>query len=180
MNKIVKKKVLMVACNGLGNGGVQNVMMNLVRKMSFQYDFDMLLFVAEREYYDDEFEKYGNIYRIPNKKMRVDYYIRFFRIFCGTYKLLKKNKYDIIHCNNEYESGICLLAAFLAKVKIRVVHSHVVFNLQIDNPIRKMLNKFYKLLLNKCSTNRVSCSQESGESIYSKNFEVVVNPIDLK
>jgi len=175
----MKKRVLMVSCEGLGNGGVQNVMMNIVRNLSHEYSFNMLLFTDEKRYFDEEAEKYGTIYRIPNKKTRVDYYIRFFRIFFRTYKLLKKNSYDIIHCNNDYESGICLLAAYLTNVKVRVVHSHIVFNPQNGNFIRRIINKFYRLLLNKYSTNRISCSKTSGESIYSKKFDVVVNPIDL-
>lgn len=176
----MKKRVLMVSCEGLGNGGVQNVMMNIIRTLSHEYSFDMLLFTDERRYFDDEMEKYGTIHRIPNKNTRVDYYIRFLRVFYGTYRLLKKKNYDIIHCNNDYESGICLLAAFLANVKVRVVHSHVIFNLKKDNLIRKTINKFYRLLLNKYSTNRISCSKASGESIYSKKFDIMVNPIDLK
>lgn len=175
----MKKRILMVSCEGLGNGGVQNVMMNIIRNLSHEYSFDMLLFTDGKRCFDDEMEKYGIIHRIPNKKTRVDYYIRFFRIFYGTYKLLKQNNYDIIHCNNAYESGICLLAAFWANVKVRVVHSHVVFNPKNGNFIRKIINKFYRLLLNKYSTNRISCSKTSGESIYSKKFDVVVNPIDL-
>ena len=51
------EKVLMVSCEGLGNGGVQSVMMSIVRNLKNKYDFDMLLFTDERRYYDDEFEK---------------------------------------------------------------------------------------------------------------------------
>ena len=100
----MKKRVLMVSCEGLGIGGVQNVMMNIVCNLSDEYAFDMLLFTDEKRYFDEEAEHYGVIYRIPNKETRIDYYIRFFRIFYGTYKLLKKNKYDVIHCNNDYAS----------------------------------------------------------------------------
>ena len=39
-------------------------------------------------------------------------------------KILKNKKYDVIHCHNEYESGLCILAAFFAGVKIRISHLH--------------------------------------------------------
>ena len=56
----------MVSCEGLGNGGVQAVMMNIIRNMHKEYLFDMLLFTSEKRHYDDEFLTYGGkIYRIP-------------------------------------------------------------------------------------------------------------------
>lgn len=53
------KKVLMVSCEGLGNGSVQNVIMNIVRNLNNKYLIDMLLFTNDRRYYDDEFERGG-------------------------------------------------------------------------------------------------------------------------
>ncbi len=175
----MKTKVLMVACSGLGNGGVQNVMMNLVRKMSFQYAFDMLLFVEEREYYDDEFEKYGNIYRIPNRKSRIDYFIRPFRIYGKLYGLLKSNQYKIIHCNNNFESGICLLAAYMAGVEKRIVHSHETHNIKKMNWLKKPYAYTYKFLLNKFSTHRIACSDKAGEDFFY-DYQVILNPIDTE
>ncbi len=175
----MKKRVLMISCNGLGNGGVQHVMMHIARNLSEEYIFDMLIFPDNRIYFDEEAEKYGTIFRIPLKKTRIDYYIRFFRILSGTYKILKREKYDVIHCNNNYESGICILAAYLAGVKVRLVHSHVILNIKEENPIRKIITGTYKFLLNHLSTHRIACSKASGDSIYTKDFEVLVNPIDL-
>lgn len=175
----MKKRVLMVSCNGLGNGGVQNVMMNIIRNLSDKYVFDILLFTDERRCYDEEAEKYGKIYRIPNNKTRIDYYIRFPRILLRTYRLLKSNKYDVIHCNNGYESGICLLAAKIAKVENRVVHSHMVYDYKKGNFIARIINRFYMYLLNCCSTRRIACSKNAGNSIYFKSFDVITNSIDL-
>lgn len=175
----MKKRVLMVSCEGLGNGGVQNVMMNIIRNLSDEYRFDMLLFTEEIRCFDDEMEKYGHIYRIPNKRSRIDYFIRFPRIFFGTYRLLTTQRYDVIHCNNDYESGICLLAAFFARVKVRIVHSHRIYDVKSENLLRKMINAFYKFLINIFSSNRIACSQISGKSLFFREFDVVVNPIDL-
>lgn len=179
---IVKKSVLMVSCNGLGNGGVQNVMMNIVRNLSDEYNFDMLLFTDERRAFDDEAEKYGEIHRIPNKKTRKDYYIRFFRILIGTYKILKKRNYDVIHCNNNFESGICLFAAFLCGVKVRVVHSHMLLEIYDGNILRCVLNLFYKILLNCFATKKIACSQNAGKKMFFKKiqFKTIVNAIDLE
>ncbi len=175
------KKVLIVSCNGLGNGGVQNVFMNIVRTLSGKYHFDVLLFTEEKRFYDDEFKKYGDIYRIPHKKSRIDFYLRFPRIFIKSYRLLKKGKYDVIHCHNNYESGICILAAKFAGVKVRIAHAHMNIEGKSRNLINSWLNKFYKGLICKCSTHMIGCSSKAAESSFGKNkkVSVIVNPIDL-
>lgn len=121
------KRVLHISCDTLGNGGVQNVIMGICRN-SKNIIFDILLFSSEESFYDKEFLSLGGkIFRIPyyegmnNFRKRLDYYIRFLRIFRGTYKILKENgPYDAVHCHNYFESGICTLAAQLAGVKVRI------------------------------------------------------------
>lgn len=177
-----KKRVLMVSCLGLGIGGVQNVMMNIVRKLTGKYSFDFLVFVDDVRYYEREASTYGKIYRIPNRQKRYDYYIRFFRIFFGVIKLIRKNKYDIIHCNNEFESGICCFAAALLGVKIRIVHTHTTAKRSRYNYVKSMLEIFYKVLLNNFSNVKISCSEQSGKSFFYKKhlFNVYPNSIDLQ
>lgn len=174
-------KVLMVSCDNFANGGVQNVIMNIVRNMSHKYQFDVLLFSKEKTYHEDEFINYGKIHRIPCKERRIDYYLRFFKIFRRTYKILKNENYDIIHCHKVRESAACILAAKLAKVPIRISHIHVNDNFKA-NIIRKIYDKFYVFLLNRFCTNKLACSKIAGESVFGENsnFEVIVNPIDLK
>ena len=108
------KKALMVSCEGLGRGGVQAVMMDIVRNLRGEYNFDMLLFTDEVRYYDEEFLSYGGkILRVPfyeggNRILRkLDYYIRGGRLYRGIYKAIQENgPYDVIHCNNVYESAL--------------------------------------------------------------------------
>src|SRR5699024_9779687 len=104
--------------------------MNICRNLP-SVKFDTLLFTDETRYYDNEFKKMGGtIHRIPHYegsnvfRRRLDYYVRFLRIFVNIYVILKNNNYDVIHCHNELESGICNLAAYLAGVKIRIAHAH--------------------------------------------------------
>lgn len=80
-------KILQVSCGGLGNSGVQAVIMNICRNIPDAY-FDIILFTNERRYYDADFEMLGGkIYRIPKYegssrcRQKLDYYIRFPRIF---------------------------------------------------------------------------------------------------
>ena len=127
------KRVLLVSCGGLGNGGVQAIMMGIVRHLSKQYIFDALLFTSEKRFYDDEFLSYGGkIHRIPHYEgncpilRKVDTYLRDFFIYQKCIKIFKQEKYDIIHCNKEFESAPILKAAQHIGIPLRICHSHVI------------------------------------------------------
>ena len=51
----MRKKVLIVACNNLGIGGIQNVIMNIVRNLSDEFVFDVVCFDSDRTDFDEEF-----------------------------------------------------------------------------------------------------------------------------
>ncbi len=177
------KKILMVSCDGLGNGGVQTVMMQIVRSLKSEYIFDALLFTNEVRHFDNEFLSYGGqIFRIPrctkNNPIlaRGDVYLRYFILYGKLKKLFKKNKYYAIHCHNEYEAAICLKAAKKSGIKIRISHQHTQY--KPLNVFEKILNKIYKRMLLKNATNMIGASKTSCISYYGKNanFEIINNP----
>ena len=180
-----KPKVLMVAFECLGNGGVQAVMMNYIRNLRSNYSFDMLLFTNEIRYYDREFLSYGgNIFRLPhykgrNLRSKVDYYIRGFGLYFKIRKILQNNgPYHIIHCNNGFESALCLAAAKSVNVPIRICHSHGVY--PSYRIAMKFLNSVYRFMINKCATHRLGCSRLACEALYGKKASsfIVNNPYD--
>jgi len=177
-----KKRVLLVSCGGLGNGGVQAIMMGIVRNLSTDFYFDILVFTNEKRYYDDEFYKYGGkILRIPHYegtgiKMKIDPYIRDNRIYRETRKLLSQElPYDVIHCNKEFESAPILKAAFEYGIPIRICHSHVM-HIQ-GNLLIRVINKIRVLQIYRYSTAQIGCSEDANNSIYVKgsSFKVVPN-----
>ncbi len=52
------KRVLITFDKGLSHGGVQSVIMSIVRELSDKYIFDILVNVSQKQYFDDEFLKY--------------------------------------------------------------------------------------------------------------------------
>lgn len=185
----------MVSCEGLGNGGVQSVMMNIIRNLKNKIQFDMLLFTSERRYYDDEFEQYGQIFRIPNytgkngMKARLEYYNRLTRIYKGTRKILMENgPYDAIHCNNYLESAACVKAAVECGVKVRIVHSHSAVPTGRGHIISKIYNSYLRKKILAYSTDMIGCSSIAADYLfgrsdgYTKNggkICVISNCIDL-
>lgn len=181
-----KKRILLVSCEGLGNGGVQAVLMGIVRNLYQEFQFDILLFTSEKRYYDDEFEKYGgHIYRIPryegeNKyRRKLDYYVRGFSLYHKLVRLLIENAaFDVIHCNDEYESAILLKAAYKVGISTRIVHTHVVSS--EENFLVKYINNHRRRIIEKYATKKIGCSREACESFYlnSDNTEVFNNFYD--
>lgn len=185
------KKILLVSCDGLGNGGVQAVMMNIVRTLNKEIKFDVLVFTDEVRYHEAEFKNYGGeIFRIPNYKgsrsvrKRLDYYVRFFRIYRNMITILNNNgPYDAIHCNNYFESGICLLAAKKVGIPIRISHSHSVQDPnEHKNFLRKYYDLFLKLLIEKNATIKIGCSLNACKYLFFnwQNSLVIRNGIDLQ
>ena len=179
------KKVLMISCDGLGNGGVQHVMMNIVRNLSNKFNFDMLLFTKEVRYFDAEFSKYGNIFRITKYegpslfRKKIDYYIRFFRIYNGVKKILKNNgPYNVIHCHNLFEAAPCLMAAKECEVPIRISHCHSSPN--SSHFLAEFYRFIYRKIINSCATYKLGCSQLATDYLFGKNKGISVpNAIDL-
>ena len=135
----------------------------------------------------------GKIYRLPryegiNKyRQKLDFYISFFSVFFGTYKILKKNGfYDVIHCHNDLKSGICNLAAYFVGIKVRISHAHTTYNkLSKVNIIIRVYRKFLQILMNYSSNVKISCSRKALITVFGKkyltdsNSLIMPNAIDI-
>lgn len=186
MEGMKMKKILMVSCEGLGNGGVQAVMMSIVKNLSSTYIFDALLFTSEKGFYDDEFLTYGGqIYRIPRYegenllKKKLDYYVRGSSLYKSVLKLLQEHgPYDVIHCHDEFESAPIIKAAAMAGVPIRIVHTHVIA--QKSNIVANCLENYRRKVIEKYSTVKIGCSEESCNVFYQnpQNALVINNAFD--
>ena len=185
----MKKKVLQVGYRSLANGGIQAVIMGIVRNLHNDIDFDVLLFSNKQGHYDDEFLKYGKIFRIPCDSKgnrlynRIENITRPFRSFFGTYKILKNGNYSAVHCHNGIESGITLLAARIAGIPIRITHSHNTASPKKARILSKIYKGLVKTLIKRNSTVRIGCSNAANEYLYGEkdNESIVINnAIDIK
>ena len=183
-----KKRVLLVSCDGLGNGGVQAVMMSIVRSLSGSCLFDALLFTEEIRHYDREFQSFGGtIHRIPKYEgssglmRKLDRYVRGPRLYRALLKLFAEQPaYDAVHCNNAFEGALVLKAAKKAGVPIRIMHSHTRgFG---GNIIADAMDSHRRRMINKYATVRIGCSAEACKALYGsdKNTLVIPNAYDEK
>lgn len=178
-----KKKVLHVPYGGLAYGGVSSVIFSIVECLHKEIDFDCVVFntVGDTE---KKFEQYGNLHRLKcyaknGKHSFFERLTRDVRLFFGIRKICRAGKYDAIHVHNGDDAGICLLAAKLAGVKVRIAHSH-------NTPTDKRLPLFKRIKMginrarvNRYATSKVGCSALACKSYFgTDDFEVIPNATD--
>lgn len=178
-----KIKVLVVTAT-MNAGGLENQLMHLLRnadKDQFQIDFSSKV---ENSYYREEIEALGAKYHVlpeMNKKNMLSY-------FRTLVKIMKDGKYDIVHSNELFHSGIVLLAAYLAGVKCRIAHSHSIYDLDDINAKRSTLRKTYSSMMRwiilQFSNVKIGCSTAAGEFLFGKNatkkdtYHLLFNSVD--
>lgn len=183
-----RKKVLIVAFNDLGLGGMQSVIMNIVRNLSDEFLFDIVCFDTDRTDFDDEFRSYGGkIILAENKSFqksllhRLDFYVRGRRIYSELKKIIRENgPYIAVHSHKQTESGLVLRAAKECGVPVRIAHAHTAFDSHF-NPVAKLYISYLKKNIDKNATDCVACSKKAGEKLFGETpFQVIYNTVDEK
>lgn len=183
-NKL-KKRVMHVSAGGLNPGGVGSVIFSIVKSLYKEFDFYCIVFSRESDQ-EKEFEKYGKIHRIncyPRKGKRdyLELITRPLKLYFGIRKICKSEKIDVIHCHNQRDEWICLLAAKHAKVPVRIAHSHVTSSPKKISALEKVYKSISPAMLRRVATKKVGCSKLACEQLYrDNNFEVVPNSINIE
>lgn len=180
----MNEKVLHVSCGGLGYGGVSSVILSIVESLHDTFEFGCVVFNS-RGGREKIFEKYGNIYRINaysvNGKRKISEIIfRPFRLYSGIKRICRDNHYDVIHCHNNTEEGICLLAAKHAGIPIRIAHSHNTTSPKKRAVIFRIIEIINKRMMLKNATAFVGCSDAACNAFFGEcNHSVIYNAIDF-
>lgn len=169
------KKNICHVVSGLKAGGVETMIYNYCKNMKEDYNFFLLYQHEPSQKNVQEFEKIGfKLQRIPSKiKHPIRNYIE-------TYKYLKNNSIDVVHCHMTLMNFIPLFAAKRLNIKIRICHSH---NSDVRNKslLAKILEKILKRICINNATNLVACGEDAGKYMYGKkDFLVLNNAMDLK
>lgn len=161
--------------SGLKSGGVESMILNYCSLLEQnKYDFHILYQHEPSKKNVDEFEKINfKLCRIPSKIKHP------IKNFTATYKYLKNNNIDVVHCHMTLMNFIPLVAARLLKIKVRICHSHN-SDVRKKNIIVKFVEKILKKLCINNSTNLVSCGEDAGKYMYgNRKFEILYNALDL-
>lgn len=169
-------------------GGVQAEIMYPARILDpARVHFDVMLLSDTVGYYEEEFSRYGNIYRIPlpRRKTRIGRILAVFLEYGKVKKelkafLLSRESYDAVHCHNLRYNAPCMAAAYRAKVPVRIAYCAV------NKPERREFRdrlyfRFYLKLCsfvsNRCCTHKFGVTQNAADYAFGKGKGVPIkNP----
>lgn len=187
-----KIKVLLIAYNNLGKGGIQNQLMGLVRSLKDKVDFDIVVWDNVKEHYRPELEQYQvkiiECFRSTGKfilRKKADAFIRYGDVRKIIDRVIREHgPYDVVHCNNAYDAAPCLEAAYRAGIPVRISHAH---NTENPNLSKKLVYPAYRALyahnrgkIHKYATHMIGCSRQVTDYFFGRGFGQVVHiGIDL-
>jgi glycosyltransferase EpsF len=183
-------RVLMIAPENMGYGGVQNVIMQLIRELVNQNVlFDVVVFGDMIGCFESEIEQVGCIYRVPIQRRfsgiaGVAEQLRNERIiFKRILAICKEHgSYDAIHCQYLFEAAPCLKAAKKAGIAVRIAHSHTEQPGAISFG-RRIINGCQRHIINSNATIKLGVTKGACDYLYGKDksAKVIKNPvIDLQ
>lgn len=164
----------------LDRGGAETLLMNIYENIDRdRYQFDFLVFEDKEFDYSDKVKDFGgNIIFLESPQK-----IGMFSFIKRLKKLIKDNKYDIVHAHTLFNCGPVVFAAFLAGVKKRISHSHNTKILDEKKSLKKTVYFFLsKILINTFSSDCLACGEEAGKFLYYwyRKFTVIKNGIDVE
>lgn len=152
------------------SGGLTTVMMNYYRNMNkdgLQIDFastnDPEVALIE------EVASYGSRYfNLGDRKKNILKYLS------SLSRLIKKEKYDIVHVNgNSATMALELFVATMRRVSVRIAHGHTT---RSEYPkAHRVLSPFFK----KMYTFAIATSKKTGDWLYGNDYVILNNAIDV-
>ena len=128
------------------------------------YQTDYVVFGDETGEYEKELQEKGcNIYHLPQPSSNYINYLK------ELYKLIKSNKYQVVHSHTMFNSGWAMLIAKICGVPIRISHSHSVDKQPDKTLVQRLYEKVMQLIIVSFSTHYIGCGVKAGEILFGKN-----------
>lgn len=175
------KKILNVI-GRLNIGGAEINAMNILRHIDrSKYDYHFLVFEADQP--DDmeaEAEALGaTIQKIQEPKLGYKTFVKDFDA------LLKEEKYDIIHVNTLWNTGLITRIAKKNGVQIRISHSHSTESSAVEIWKYKAYKYTMKALIRQNVNAFIACGQDAGNYLYGEQFfnnngHIIYNGVNIE
>lgn len=171
-------RILQVVVN-MNAGGIENMLMNLYRKMDRnRIQFDFLFHTTENCFFEEEIVQMGGrIHRII--PLRVTTLIKYNN---ALEKFFKNESYTIVHSHISVWSFFVLNAAKKSGIPIRIAHSHEAHDSIWDHRLHRVpMIYILKKVINQPLTHRFACGDDAGKWLFGKDakFTVLNNSIDI-
>lgn len=145
---MTKKKLLIIAANGLGKSGVPNVICQVVEALKDSFEIDIVVFNSD-DYYKERLVCIGaKIIRVDLKEPDNLFKRLIWRFFAekliyrsAFLNLFTQKKYDVVHSFKEYDSAYIFLYSHKFGIEKRTLHC--------NNEIKKPSNIFSRIIFNR-------------------------------
>lgn len=169
-----KIKILEVVPS-LQDGGIEHFLYNYMSHMNLD-NLDVSILTQNPRYIEHEkkFTDLGiKIYAIPSKRQNLIKY------FINTKRIMKDNKFDIVHCHLSAKSFWILHLAKKAKISKRIYHAHESRNLK---GIKKIIYRIFANLSLKSATDLFACGEKAAEFCFKNKskYTIIPNSIEVE
>jgi glycosyltransferase involved in cell wall biosynthesis len=86
-------------------------------------------------------------------------------------KILRQEKYDVVHSHVTLFSGVVLRWAKAEGVPIRIAHSHITRDDKSDTPIRRRYRRMMESWIQRFATHGLAVSKPAAANLFGKNWE---------
>jgi len=146
-------------------GGAENWLMRLLRRADRKVlQMDFCVAKPKKGLYEEEIRSLGsNIIRCELKPF-LTYQHRLA-------KILRENKYDVVHSHGWLFSGIILKVAHRCKVPVRIAHSHTTRDKYSPTMYRKLYGWLMRRLVMRHSTHCLGCCEAAAAALFGPDWE---------
>lgn len=174
-------------------GGVQADVMYPVRILpATDVHTDVMLFTDTVCFYEEEFSKKGNIYRIPLRSYKskigraLSIITNYFHVKKAMARFFREHDaYDAVHARHLTLNAPCIAAAAEVGVPVRIAHCHMNRPNRREYRDRLHIRIYFRLcakVLNRCATHRFGVTEHAVEYMFGRDNGIVIkNPtMDLQ
>ena len=175
MNQITK---VLEVCARLNVGGAQLVGARISEYAPSEIKLDYLVFGDEIGEYEAAICARGHrVIHFPRITGNGTAFLRELR------KLMRRERYDVVHCHTMYSCGLVMLAAKLEGIPGRLSHSHTTQTETRLTIRRRVYIWAMKRLIHLCGNGFLACGVDAGNTLYGKRWfakhgTVIPNGID--
>ena len=176
--------------HGLASGGTDSFVLNLARGLTRDgHSVTIALAVnpgSGKQFREDEAREMGaTVVKLSDLGSVQEVFRYVYRLYC----FLRSGCFDVFHANMDLFNGINMFVAWLARVPVRVCHSHNSLSQYEEKSKRHILVSIYRKIMRNMlwmfSTDRCGCSEPAMDYLFLKRWKtdarshLVYNGIDL-
>lgn len=171
-----KKIKVLEICGGLSTEGIGVFLLNAFENIDKEkFEIHFALATKYKQAFEDRIvTKGGKVFKTYEIGDGIRGKVKH---FINLYKIIKKEKYDVVHSHMDFFNGFNLFIVFLAGVPLRISHAHIANNTHLSL-VKKIYYSFMKIFIKLFSNKCLGCSVEANKFINGKG-KVIYNGINV-